>query len=159
MMPFQRILMATDFSEASLPAWKRALSLARENAAALFVVHAYEPPNAVQAGMVAPGVYEEWDRNLREKANEKLDLLVAEARQLGIETHRGAEAGHAEEAIVKLARDLDVDLIVMGTHGRKGTSRMFLGSVAARVMATAPCAVLTLRAPEKPRLERMAVSA
>ena len=44
---FQRILMATDFSDASLSAWKKALSLAAENAAELAIVHAYEPPNLV----------------------------------------------------------------------------------------------------------------
>ncbi|HEY6148391.1 MAG TPA: universal stress protein [Thermoanaerobaculia bacterium] len=159
MKPFQRILMATDFSEASIPAWNRALSLATENAAALFVVHAYEPPNAVQASMVAPGVYEEWSQNLRAGAEQKLDLLVAEARKLGLQAHRSVAAGHVDEAIIKTAQELDADLIVMGTHGRKGASRMFLGSVAARVMATAPCAVLTVRLPERPKLEKVAVGA
>lgn len=159
MKPFQRILMATDFSEASIPAWNRALSLAVENAATLFVVHAYEPPNAVQAAMVAPGVYEEWNENLRTGAAKKLDVLVAEARKLGLQAHRGVAAGRTDEAIVKTAEELDVDLIVMGTHGRTGAARMFLGSVAARVMATAPCAVLTVRLPEKPKLEKIAVGA
>jgi nucleotide-binding universal stress UspA family protein len=151
--------MATDFSEASIPAWKRALSLATENAATLFVVHAYAPPNAAQATMVAPGVYEEWNQNLRTAAEKKLDVFVAEGRKLGLQTHRGVAAGHADEAIVKTAEELDADLIVMGTHGRTGASRMFLGSVAARVMATAPCAVLTVRLPEKPKLEKIAVGA
>jgi len=159
MKPFERILMATDFSEASIPAWKRALSLAAENAATLFVVHAYELPNAAQATMVAPGVYEEWNENLRTGAAQKLDVLVAEARKLGLEAHRGVAAGHADEAIVKTAEDLDADLIVMGTHGRTGAARIFLGSVAARVMATAPCAVLTVRLPEKPKLQKIAVGA
>ena len=159
MKPFQRILVATDFSEASIPAWNRALSLAEENRAALFVVHAYEPPNMVQASMVAPGVYDEWNQNVRAGAEKKLDLLVAEARKLNLQAHRTLAAGHADEAIVSTAEELDVDLIVMGTHGRKGASRMFLGSVAARVMASAPCAVLTVRLPEKPKLEKVALSA
>ena len=159
MKPFQRILMATDFSEASIPAWNRALSLATENGAALFVVHAYEPPNMVQASMVAPGVYDEWNQNVRAGAEKKLDLLVAEAGKLNVEARRTLAAGHADEAIVKTAEDLEADLIVMGTHGRKGASRMFLGSVAARVMASAPCAVLTVRLPAKPKLEKVAVSA
>ena len=159
MKPFQRILMATDFSEASIPAWNRAVSLAAENAATLFVVHAYEPPNAAQATMVGPGVYEEWSQNLRSGAEKKLDVLVAEARKLGLQAQRGVAVGHVDEAIVKTAEDLDIDLIVMGTHGRRGASLMFLGSVAARVMATAPCAVLTVRLPEMPRLEKIAVGA
>ena len=148
MKPFRRILMATDFSEASLPAWKRALSLARENEAALYVVHAYEPPNLVHTGGIVPGQYEVWDQNVRAAANEKLDDLVAEAASLGIQADRVVEAGFPEEAIVKAAEDFEADLIVMGTHGRRGVSRMFLGSVASRVIATAPCAVLTVRVPE-----------
>jgi len=159
MKPFQRILVATDFSEASIPAWNRALSLAAENAGSLFVVHAYEPPNAAQATMVGPGVYEEWNQNLRTGAEKKLDVLVAEARKSGVQAHRGVAAGRVDEAIVKTAEELDIDLIVMGTHGRTGASLMFLGSVAARVMATAPCAVLTVRLPETPRLEKIAVGA
>jgi nucleotide-binding universal stress UspA family protein len=158
MEPFRRILMATDFSEASQPAWKRALSLAAENAAALYVVHAYEPPNLIHTGGIAPGHYEAWDQNVRAGANEKLDFLVAEAVGLGIQADRTVEAGFPEEAIVNAARDFDADLIVMGTHGRKGVSRMFMGSVAARVVATAPCAVLTVRVPERPARQKAAAA-
>lgn len=159
MKPFQRILMATDFSEASLPAWKRALAMARENRAALLVVHAYEPPNVVQAAAVAPGVYEEWDQNVRASASKKLDLLVNEAQKAGVDATRIVEAGNADESIVKAAEDYEADLIIMGTHGRKGVSRIFLGSVASRVIATAPCAVLTVRLPEEPTFQKKVAAA
>lgn len=148
MTPFKRILMATDFSEASLPAWKRALAMAKENRAALFVVHAYEPPNVVQAEAVTPGIYEEWDQGVRASVIKKVDLLVNEAQKAGVDTTRIVEAGNPYEAIVKTAEDYEADLIIMGTHGRKGLSRIFLGSVASRVVATATCAVLTVRLPE-----------
>jgi nucleotide-binding universal stress UspA family protein len=159
MSTFRRILMATDFSEASLPAWDRALSLAADNGADLFVVHAYEPPNLVHTGGIAPGRYEEWDQAVRAAANEKLDLFVAQARKVGIRAHRSVEAGNADEAVIKAARDLEADLIVMGTHGRRGVSRMLLGSVASRVVATAPCSVLTVRVPERPKLANVAGAA
>ena len=148
MKAFQRILMATDFSQASLPAWKMALAMAKENRAALFVFHAYEPPNVVQAEAVAPGVYGEWDQNVRASVIKKVDLLVNEAQKTGVNTTRIVEAGSPDESIVKTAEDYEADLIIMGTHGRKGVSRFFLGSVASRVIATAPCAVLTVRLPE-----------
>jgi universal stress protein A len=151
--------MATDFSEASEPAWRRALSIAAENDAALYLVHAYEPPNLIHTGGLVPGNYEAWDQNVRAAANEKLDDLVAEAAGMGIQADRAVEAGFPEEAIVQAARDFDADLIVMGTHGRRGVSRMFLGSVAARVVATAPCPVLTVRVPELRKSSRLAADA
>ena len=156
MSTFRRILMATDFSEASLAAWDRALLLAADNGADLFVVHAYDPPNTFHTGGIAPGHYEEWDQAVRTAANEKLDLLVAQARKAGIRAHRSVEAGNADEAVTKAAKDLEADLIVMGTHGRRGVSRMLLGSVAARVVATAPCPVLTVRVSERPKLANLA---
>jgi nucleotide-binding universal stress UspA family protein len=153
MKPYQRILMATDFSEASLPAWKRALAMAKENQRALFVIHAYEPPNVVQAAAVAPFVYEEWNQNVRASVRKKLDLLVGEAQTAGVHATGIVEAGNPDESILKAADDYHADLIIMGTHGRKGVSRIFLGSVASRVIASAPCAVLTVRLPEEPAFQ------
>lgn len=147
MKPFQRILMATDFSEASLPAWKRALAMAKENRAALLVVHAYEPPNVVQAG------------DVRASVSKKLDLLVNEAQKADVHATRIVEAGNPDKSIVKAAKDYEADLIIMGTHGRKGVSRIFLGSVASRVIATAPCAVLTVRLPEEPTFHKKVAAA
>ena len=106
MKAFQRILMAMDFSQASLPAWKMALAMAKENRAALFVFHAYEPPNVVQAEAVAPGVYEEWDQNVRASVIKKVDLLVNEAQKTGVNTTRIVEAGSPDESIVKTAEDV-----------------------------------------------------
>jgi len=156
---FRRILMATDFSEASQPAWNTALTLAADNEAALYVVHAYEPPNLIHTGGIVPGQYEAWDQNVRASANEKLDDLVVEALKLGVQADRTVEAGFPEEAIVKAAEEFGADLIVMGTHGRKGVSRMFMGSVAARVVATAPCPVLTVRVPGRTNRDRRAAHA
>ena len=53
--------------------------------------------------------------------------------------------GFADEAIIEAARQEGADLIVMGTHGRRGASRLFLGSVASRVISTASCPVMTVR--------------
>jgi nucleotide-binding universal stress UspA family protein len=148
MKSFQRILMATDFTEASGPAWDRAVALARENGAELFVAHVYEPPNSVQAEAVAPGVFEEWNTTLRANVARKLQLIAGEAWKSGVLAHTLVLTGMPDEAIAEAAREHTIDLVVIGTHGRTGLARLFLGSVASRLIATSPCAVLTVRSTE-----------
>ncbi len=146
MKPFKRILMATDFTHASKPAFEEALGLAKKNGSQLLIAHAYRPPNMSIADAVAGGAYDEWNENLRARVAEKLQGLVDEARQAGVLAEPLVLAGSAEEAIVDSAKQNKADLVVMGTHGRKGVSRFFLGSVASRVISTAPCPVMTVRA-------------
>lgn len=148
MKSFRRILMATDFTEASVPAWTRAVALSRDNGAELFLAHVYEPPNAVQAAAVAPGIYEEWNTTLKANIAQKLHAITGEAWKSGVMVHPLVLAGTPDEAIAEAAREHAIDLIVIGTHGRTGVARLFLGSVASRLIATAPCAVLTVRIPE-----------
>ena len=145
MSAFHRIMVATDFTAASTPAFRRALELAKGDGAELIVAHAYAPPNVTQAEAVAPGVYEEWERNLRTATEKQLDGLVEDARKTGTRARAVAVAGAPEEAIAEAAKRNRADLLVMGTHGRKGVSRFFLGSVASRVISTAPCPVMTVR--------------
>ena len=146
MKPFRRILVATDFSEASAPAIKEAVELAQDGGSLLFVAHAYQAPNMAQADSVAPGVYEEWDRNLRAGVEAKLSPLVEKAVKAGVNARPLVLSGAPDEAITAAARDQKADLVVMGTHGRKGVSRFFLGSVASRVISTSECPVMTVRA-------------
>ncbi len=159
MKPYQRILIATNFSEASVPAWKRALSMAKENQTALFVIHAYERPNVVQAAAVAPFVYEEWKQKVRASASRKLDLLIGEAQTAGLHATGILEAGNADEVILKAAENIQADLIIMGTHGRQGVSRILSGSVASKVIAAAPCGVLTIRLAEESTFEKSLATA
>ncbi len=146
MKPFNRIMVATDFTDASKPAFEEAIELAKKNGAELLISHAYQPPNVVQADAVAPGVYEEWDHNLRTQVEQKLQGLVDDAKKAGVQAKPLVLTGAPYEAIVEGAKDKKADLVVMGTHGRKGVSRFFLGSVASRVISTAPCPVMTVRA-------------
>ncbi len=146
MNPFHRILVATDFSEASEPAVAEAIEMARESGAELLVAHAYQHPNVIEAQSVAGGVYEEWDRNLRNRVEEKLRPIVARAQKEGVKAGILVLSGAPYEAIAAAAGENNADLVVMGTHGRKGVARFFLGSVASRVISTAPCPVLTVRA-------------
>jgi nucleotide-binding universal stress UspA family protein len=146
MNPFKRIMVATDFTDASKPAFEEAIELAQKNGSELLIGHAYQPPNMTQADAVAPGVYEEWDRNLRIPIEKKLRDLVNDAKKAGVLAKPLVLTGAPYEAIVDAAKENKADLVVMGTHGRKGVSRFFLGSVASRVISTAPCPVMTVRA-------------
>lgn len=146
MKTFTKILFATDLTPASEPALQEAIELAAESHAELLVAHAYEPPNLAQAEAVGPGVYAEWDRNLREDAENRIAPLVQRAQDAGVKASSFVLSGDTCEVIIETAKAKGVDLLVMGTHGRKGVSRMFLGSVASRVISAAPCPVMTVRA-------------
>jgi nucleotide-binding universal stress UspA family protein len=138
------ILFATDFSPASTPAFARALGLARREGARLLLANAYQERSLPDIGFAAVSAFEEWDRQLREHARDELGWLLARARAEGVEAEPVLLEGFPDEAIVEAARARRVDLIVVGTHGRRGAARLFLGSVAARVAAAAPCPVLTV---------------
>ena len=157
MQHFRRIVFATDFSEASTPAWEEALSIARENDAPLVIVHAYERRFAIPSAGVTLNVYEEWDRYALSAAERNLERLVSQASACGVSAETRVDPGDADAVIVDAARAVSADLIVIGTHGRRGLSRVFLGSVAARVVAEAPCPVLTIR--ERRRTAKAALSA
>jgi nucleotide-binding universal stress UspA family protein len=145
-MEFHRILVATDLTKASDPAVSRAIRLARDSDAELLITHAYQPPSVAQADSFASGIYAEWDRTMRSNAEEQLRPIVEDAKRQGVKAIAIVVSGVPYDAISETAREKGADLVVMGTHGRTGVSRFFLGSVASRVISTAPCPVLTVRA-------------
>ncbi len=146
MKTFQKIIVATDLTPASEPALKEAVEMAKEKGSELVITHVYQPPDVAQAEAITSGVYDEWDRNLRTAAEKGLKPLVEDAKKEGINARALVLSGPAYEAIADAAEKNDADLVVMGTHGRKGVSRFFVGSVASRVISTAPCPVMTVRA-------------
>jgi nucleotide-binding universal stress UspA family protein len=85
------------------------------------------------------------DTSARAWARKQLDRLVARARAAKVRARGLLLEGVAHDQIVRAARREQADMMVMGTHGRTGIARFFLGSVAARVAAMAPCPVLTVR--------------
>jgi len=142
----RRVLHPTDFSRASAAAFRRALAEARANKAALLVVHVLAPviPMAGE-GYVSPSLYQQMSEAARTWAHRKMLPLLAAARTARVRARGMLLEGVAHEQIVRAARRQRADLVVIGTHGRTGVARFFLGSVAARVTATAPCPVLTVR--------------
>jgi len=141
MLPFKTILFATDFSPASKVAFEVAGALARDYRARLIVVHVIEP---VQLGFSEFNAYVGPDED-KGVAMGLLQAIRSPAPTVTIE-HRLLE-GNAANVIVESAEETGADLIVMGTHGRSGLSRLVMGSVAEEVLRRAPCPVLTVKAP------------
>jgi nucleotide-binding universal stress UspA family protein len=134
------ILHATDFSEDSTQAFQVACALAADQRSRLIVLHVYPPPicHGEEVARRPPDGYEEqlWRALCR--------LRPTDAA-IDVE-HRLVE-GDAAEEIVRVAREHNCDLIVLGTHGRTGLGRLLMGSVAEKVMRGAACAVLTVKSP------------
>ena len=142
---FRRILVATDFSPASAPAFDQAVAIAKRDGAQLLILHAYQESGLMELSRAPAKVYKEWEQKLRATVEKKMRPLVEHVRKEGVEARALLLSGFADETIIEAARQQGADLIVMGTHGRRGAARFFLGSVAARVISTAPCPVMTVR--------------
>lgn len=142
---YRTILMATDFSEASDDAFQEAVRLAREAGAVLRVLHVYQPPTTVAVPFATAEIYESLDREVRENAARRLEPWIRRAVDRGVTATPVLRQGLADLEIVDAAVQERADLVVLGTHGRHGPSRLVLGSVASRVIADAPCPVLTIR--------------
>ena len=146
MSRIRRVLHPTDFSRASTAAFKRAVEMAKGNRAELLVVHVMVPAVPLMGdGYVSPKVYEDLEAAARSAAQKQLRKLVDKAKQAGARVKGLLLEGVAHERIAQAARSRKADLVVIGTHGRTGFAKLFLGSVASRVLAVSPCPVLTVR--------------
>lgn len=133
--PIRRILVPIDFSEGSEIAFQQAERLAVSTGATIVVLHAFELPDPWGVG----GRIEEVDEKTKAK------LRDIRSRVQGVNVECLAHGGPAGNVICWEAQENDIDLIVMGTHGRSGLSHLAMGSVAEYVMRHAPCPVLTVR--------------
>ena len=137
------VVFATDFSRASGPAWKTALDLARSVGARLRIVHAHVP---LAEGQALRWAYVEAERELLADARKRLEALRRAAQRAGVRADILLLRGAPHQVIGRAARTVPDAWIVVGTRGRTGLPRLLLGSVATRVVATAPCPVLAVRA-------------
>ena len=144
---FRQILHATDFSRASAKAFTTAIEVARATGATLTIAHVLTQvlPVATGEDPILPETYERVHAVTRAAAQKELDRLVAKAETAGVRTTGVLLTGAPHDAIVRALKSRRSDLAVIGTHGRTGLARVFVGSVAARVVALAPCPVLTVR--------------
>jgi nucleotide-binding universal stress UspA family protein len=134
------ILVPVDFSKPSLDALPHALALARKSEAQLTLLHVIEP---LHADMLID--LPQSQRDARVAAHERLAKLADATKKVWLRTGRELRAGHPVDTITALAKRTNADLIVMGTHGRTGLKRCFIGSVAERVVRHALCPVLVVR--------------
>jgi nucleotide-binding universal stress UspA family protein len=144
MHPIKTILHATDFSEHSQCAFHLACALARDYSARLVALHVLAPPVVVYGEGVLPVVPVENQDLMRERL-QSLATAIADVQV----DDRLAE-GDAANEILRVAKETNCDLIVLGTHGRKGLGRLLMGSVAEQVLRRATCPVLTAKATPKP---------
>jgi universal stress protein A len=135
--PFHRIVVPVDFDESCGAALDLAKQLAAAADATVHLMH-------VVAILLTPG--EATSVVIARQDEVKVALEKIAKEQLGATRHQvHIRTGDTARGIVEVARDVDADLIVMPTHGRRGLPRFFLGSVAERVVREAPCPVLTVR--------------
>ncbi|QRK06767.1 universal stress protein [Archangium violaceum] len=146
-----RILVPVDLMEGSRAIIDYAVQLAKPFNASIEVLHTWEPPQYVAPDLLvaAPG----WNPQSLEKtalgaARKELETLIGSFKGAGPLTQR-LEVGEPASAILRVAETDGFDLIVMGTHGRRGLPRLLLGSVAQKVIARASCPVLTLHVTEE----------
>ena len=145
MRAFRRIVFPTDFSPASRPALRKAVALAKRERAQLIVVHVLSALPVTPGGYVSPSVWDDLEQSQRTEAAHRLRSVVAKAKAAGARVSGVLiDFGVTHEQIVRYAKKKHADLIVMGTHGYSGLTRVLLGSVASRVLA-ARCPVLTVR--------------
>jgi nucleotide-binding universal stress UspA family protein len=146
MIALKRILVPIDFSETSEAALGHAVPLASAFSASMYVLH------VVRRMLAETGKSEAWrpPLSLSEKdqggVQEELRKLL-ERQTPTVQAQALVKVGSPFLEIVRCAKEMDIDLIVMGTHGRGPVAHMLIGSVAERVVRTAPCPVLTVRHP------------
>lgn len=141
--PVERILLPTDLSEFSILALRHALGLASKFKARLKVVYVipqiYPVGEAVLVG--APWLA---SPQIRKLAEGDLHAFMAGAREAHVDHELEVREGEPWREIVASAEETPADLVVMGTHGRRGAERLFLGSVAERLIHRLPCPVMTV---------------
>lgn len=148
MLAIRTILHPTDFSEHSDYAFRLACSLARDYGAQLIVLHALERPSLTYSGVMTAPPPPPRSAEQRQAVEEQLHRI--KPVHSGIDVEYLLVEGDPATVIVEIARERKCDLIMMGSHGRTGLRRLLMGSVAEKLVRKAPCAVLTVKAPQNP---------
>jgi nucleotide-binding universal stress UspA family protein len=149
MIDLKRILVPSDFSKHSRNALIYGAAFAEKFGAEVYLLHVFQDlavsqPEAVTVGppIVAP------IEQFLASARSSLERMIEENKLAGLPIHAEVRTGSPFDEIIHFAREKDVDLIIMGTHGRGWLAHVLLGSVTEKVVRKAPCPVLTVRDPE-----------
>jgi len=143
----RKILAPVDFSDNTPPMLEWAAHLAETHGSTVVLLHAYHLPVEFQQleGAYLPPDF--W-ASVRAEAKESLARYVEDLTRRNIAVESAVCEGYAATVIVEEAANRDIDLIVIGTHGRSGFKHLLLGSIAERVVHKAACPVLTVRGPD-----------
>jgi len=151
---FKHIIVPIDGSDFSLQAVDLAASLAKEQGANCTVFMVVDIVQAAALASATPDLVNAWFKTLEEQAEAAVSAAVSRMRSAGVEANGEIAEGYPPDLIMDVAKRNQADLIVMGSHGRSGLKRLFLGSVAESVLRTSLIPVLIVRG-----LERKAVKA
>jgi nucleotide-binding universal stress UspA family protein len=141
---FRKLLVPIDFSASSLEALEYGVQFAKQAGSTLTILHALEP--VAYALDFTLGGSAGW-REQKAHAEARLEVLRALCASNGVKADHVLKAGFPADSIREYAGGHRPDLIIMGTHGRRGVSRFVSGSVAEAMLRVAPCPVLTVRVP------------
>lgn len=146
-MQIQTILLPTDFSDCGNYALNYASFLAREFAASIICVHVIEPivPTVGYSGMTEPLPIADITEQLEDSAERELPKIAECDECAGLQVEEMIVHGEAASEIVRVAKERDVDLIVLASHGRTGLGRILFGSTAEAVVRHASCPVLVVK--------------
>ncbi len=137
---YKNIVLAYDGSKFSNKALQEAIRLAKSSGGSLLILSIVDITDEFESE--APGLTDKMTEKLLKLAQKALGKAVAAKVKAKVEVH----VGDAYEMIVDIAKKKKADIIVMGSHGRTGLTRLLMGSVTSRVIGHAPCSVLVVKA-------------
>ena len=143
-MKIKRILCPTDFSAIAEKAVEYAVFLASSHNAELQLLHVVDYLHGFDNYLILSMTPHEISERMEKHANEDLSEVVNQIKE-SVKTEKAVRHGKASVQIIKMAREMKADLIVMGSHGRTGLSHVIIGSVAEAVVRHAYCPVLVVR--------------
>ena len=149
-MAYQRVLVPVDGSPTSNAGLREAIALARGQGGSIQLVHVVDYHYLVMTGLEAGAYIEDLTASLAQSGKRILKRAEEQARKAGVPATSvllESAAGPAADAIVRQAKKWKADVIVLGTHGRRGVRRMLIGSDAEQVVRNSPVPVMLVRSP------------
>ena len=143
----KKILVPIDFSDMSKQAFQYALRFAEQFRCEIVLLHVVEPETVIAGTPLAVDVFAQLEDDMA-AAKAELAALAASSRDRLNSVASVVRSGHAPNEITKAAKDLDVDLIMIATHGYTSWRHLCIGSTAERVVRAAPCSVFVVREKE-----------